>query len=297
MNRLATSGCCGHAGLSGALVLIVVFGTAGAMLQQGTFAPPAAWRPLPRGGGEGASAPVEGNPCRPTEQPGDSASGRLRTTGRDRVASGRGEPAGLSERLRAGALERILGPEEERVGTGWRMPALYRVGAIVVLMALLASLTHYGMGVLAGLVGLRLVVSLRMQLAEHLMGLSMRYHTGRRFGDLLSRISDGRHAGRPTHPEGPGAGAADVRREHRDRRLHQLETTLFASWGSCSSWCRSDPGAQGPQGQPLQRDEAGIDLQVPTQMFRMCARCAYRAEDGSGALRGDQPLLPRATMK
>ena len=63
------------------------------------------------------------------------------------------------------------------------------VGVIVVIMALLASLTHYGMGVIAGLVGLRLVVSLRMQLAEHLMGLSIRYHSGRRFGDLLSRIS------------------------------------------------------------------------------------------------------------
>jgi len=28
-----------------------------------------------------------------------------------------------------------------------------------------------------------------MQLARHLMGLSLRYHSGRRFGDLLSRIS------------------------------------------------------------------------------------------------------------
>ena len=177
----------------GALVLIVVFGTASAMLQQGTFLlllP--TWEALfPEEEGEDASAALEGVAVPPGGvEAGDPAPGEA-ASAPDAAAAGEpeGEPAGLSERLRAGVLERILGPEEERVGTGWRMPALYRVGVIVVIMALLASLTHYGMGVLAGLVGLRLVVSLRMQLAEHLMGLSMRYHTGRRFGDLLSRIS------------------------------------------------------------------------------------------------------------
>lgn len=177
----------------GALVLIVVFGTASAMLQQGTFLlllP--TWEALfPEEEGGDASAALEGVAVPPGgADAGDPAPGEA-AIAPDAAVAGEpeGEPAGLSERLRAGVLERILGPEEERVGTGWRMPALYRVGVIVVIMALLASLTHYGMGVLAGLVGLRLVVSLRMQLAEHLMGLSMRYHTGRRFGDLLSRIS------------------------------------------------------------------------------------------------------------
>lgn len=177
----------------GALMLIVVFGTASAMLQQGTFLlllP--TWEALfPEEEGEDASAALEGVAVPPGGvEAGDPAPGEA-ASAPDAAVAGEpeGEPAGLSERLRAGVLERILGPEEERVGTGWRMPALYRVGVIVVIMALLASLTHYGMGVLAGLVGLRLVVSLRMQLAEHLMGLSMRYHTGRRFGDLLSRIS------------------------------------------------------------------------------------------------------------
>ncbi len=178
----------------GALVLIVIFGTASAMLQQGTFLlllP--TWEALfPEE--EDASAALEGIAVPPGgADAGDPAPGEV-ASAPDAAAAGESvgeaaEPAGLSERLREGVLERILGPEEERVGTGWRMPALYRVGVIVVIMALLASLTHYGMGVLAGLVGLRLVVSLRMQLAEHLMGLSMRYHTGRRFGDLLSRIS------------------------------------------------------------------------------------------------------------
>ncbi len=70
-----------------------------------------------------------------------------------------------------------------------RRRALWTVGIIVAIMALVAAITQYGMGVLAGYVSLRMVVSLRMQLARHLMGLSMRYHTGRQFGDLLSRIS------------------------------------------------------------------------------------------------------------
>ena len=173
----------------GALVLIVVFGTASAMLQQGTFLlllP--TWEALfPEEEGGDASAALEGVAVPPGGADAGDPAPREAAIAPDAAVAG--EPAGLSERLRAGVLERILGPEEERVGTGWRMPALYRVGVIVVIMALLASLTHYGMGVLAGLVGLRLVVSLRMQLAEHLMGLSMRYHTGRRFGDLLSRIS------------------------------------------------------------------------------------------------------------
>ena len=182
----------------GALVLIVVFGTASAMLQQGTFLlllP--TWEalfPEEEGEGAGASAAAEGiavpsgGAAAVDTASGDAAS-EPDAAAADESATDAPEASGLSERLRGRVLERILGPEEERVGTGWRMPALYRVGVIVVIMALLASLTHYGMGVLAGLVGLRLVVSLRMQLAEHLMGLSMRYHTGRRFGDLLSRIS------------------------------------------------------------------------------------------------------------
>ena len=97
--------------------------------------------------------------------------------------------AGLEER-KAGAKQWILGDPETLAGSGeQRLHALLMVGAIVALMALLAGATQYGMGVIAGKVSLLLVVSLRMQLARHLMGLSLRYHSGRRFGDLLSRIS------------------------------------------------------------------------------------------------------------
>lgn len=84
----------------------------------------------------------------------------------------------------------ILGDPEELAGNDeLRMMALLRVGALVAAMAILAALAQYGMGVLSALVGLKMMVSLRMQIARHLMGLSMRYHSGRRFGDLLSRVS------------------------------------------------------------------------------------------------------------
>lgn len=85
---------------------------------------------------------------------------------------------------------KILG-DTETLGSSvpQRRSALWRIGAIVSVMALLAGVSQYFMGVLSGFVGLKMMVSLRMQLARHLMGLSMRYHSNRRFGDLLSRIS------------------------------------------------------------------------------------------------------------
>lgn len=94
------------------------------------------------------------------------------------------------EEWKAGIEEQILGnPESLSTSDSQRRSALWRIGFIVAAMALLAAVAQYFMGVLSGLVGLKMMVSLRMQLARHLMGLSMRYHTSRRFGDLLSRIS------------------------------------------------------------------------------------------------------------
>ena len=94
------------------------------------------------------------------------------------------------EDRKQGAKDWILGGAEAPSASGeQRLDALLTVGWIVALMALLAGATQYGMGVIAGRVSLLLVVALRIQLARHLMGLSMRYHSGRRFGDLLSRIS------------------------------------------------------------------------------------------------------------
>ncbi|MEM9382117.1 MAG: ABC transporter ATP-binding protein [Planctomycetota bacterium] len=94
------------------------------------------------------------------------------------------------ESWKDGAKRLLIGdPDTLASNDGQQVAALWRVGLVVAVMALLAALTQYGMGVIAGSVSLLMVVSLRMQLARHLMGLSMRYHTGRQFGDLLSRIS------------------------------------------------------------------------------------------------------------
>lgn len=156
----------------GALVLVVLFGTASAMLQQGAFVflmP--TWKALfPQEIEETAGAP----------------------TGAADLAA-EIEVPGLLESAKVGLEDFIIGDPStltsDETGDAQRKRALWRVGAMVGSMAILASIFQYAMGVLSGLISLRMVVSLRMQLARHLMGLSMRYHSGRRFGDLLSRIS------------------------------------------------------------------------------------------------------------
>lgn len=154
----------------GALVLVIVFGMASAILQQGTFLlllP--TWEALFPSKVEAPAEPEE-----PGMFPGIEA---------------------WFDDVKAGAEEFILGdpalltsPDEE-VRDKARMDALWCVGGVVAVMAFFAAIFQYLMGVMSGLVSLRMVVSLRMQLARHLMRLSMRYHTGRQFGDLLSRIS------------------------------------------------------------------------------------------------------------
>lgn len=179
----------------GALVLVVICGTASAMLQQGTFLlllP--TWEALfPKDEGEGTFEKAGARVGRAVDEAahGGPAAGAqdLVTDGGAAQGAVAAEPPSSLDRLKTWSMDRILGPEDQRQDDHQRMRALFRVGAIVLVMALLAAVSQYAMGVLAGLVGLRMVVSLRMELARHLMGLSMRYHTGRRFGDLLSRIS------------------------------------------------------------------------------------------------------------
>ena len=168
-----------------ALVAVVLLGLTSAFLQKGTFLLlEPTWEVLFPG--EEAPALVDA--------PGMSAGTEAAGAGGEAAPKG---PAGWLASLDA-ALE-----EKKAAAKGWilgdsatladsedqRLHALLMVGAIVAIMALLAGATQYGMGVIAGKVSLLLVVSLRMQLARHLMGLSLRYHSGRRFGDLLSRIS------------------------------------------------------------------------------------------------------------
>ena len=109
-------------------------------------------------------------------------------------ALGAGEPgagadlAGFTDRV---ALAVIGDPGALEPGNGAaKMAALWRIAGIVGVLAALAGALQYLGGTLGALVGLRLIVGLRMELARHLMGLSLRYHTGRQFGDLMSRISN-----------------------------------------------------------------------------------------------------------
>ncbi len=161
-----------------ALLAVVFLGLTSAFLQKGTFLLlEPTWEVL-----------------FPGEEVRSLAEGALAGEPSEAEASG---PAGWLVSLDA-ALE-----EKKAAAKGWilgdpatlaesddqRLHGLIMVGVIVAVMALLAGATQYGMGVIAGKVSLLLVVSLRMQLARHLMGLSLRYHSGRRFGDLLSRIS------------------------------------------------------------------------------------------------------------
>ncbi len=70
-----------------------------------------------------------------------------------------------------------------------RMSLLWTVAGIITLISLAAAAAAFFSALLAARVGLELVVSLREDLARHLISLPMRYHGERKFGDLLSRMS------------------------------------------------------------------------------------------------------------
>ena len=70
-----------------------------------------------------------------------------------------------------------------------RLNALFVIVTVALSLALLSAASQFGFTMLSRWLSLRVVVDLRMQLAEHLMSLSMGYHRARCFGDLLSRIS------------------------------------------------------------------------------------------------------------
>jgi ATP-binding cassette, subfamily B, bacterial MsbA len=72
---------------------------------------------------------------------------------------------------------------------GLRMGMLYAVATMLALLGLLGAVAQYGFVTLSRWAAYRMVVDLRLRIARHLMGLSLRYHGRRSFGDLLSRIS------------------------------------------------------------------------------------------------------------
>jgi len=70
-----------------------------------------------------------------------------------------------------------------------RLGLLLRVCCIIAAISVLGAILSYSFQVLGRWTALRLVVGLRVAVAKHLMGLSMRYHGQRKFGDMLSRVS------------------------------------------------------------------------------------------------------------
>ena len=92
------------------------------------------------------------------------------------------------ERLRLGLVAPLFGlgdgPQDETLSV------LFTVGLAVIVIALAGALAHYGLHCLSRWVALKLAIDLRERLTEHLLGLSMRYHGSRRFGDLISRTGE-----------------------------------------------------------------------------------------------------------
>ncbi|MCC6405985.1 MAG: ABC transporter ATP-binding protein [Planctomycetes bacterium] len=66
---------------------------------------------------------------------------------------------------------------------------LWTVAILQIVIALITAASEYAYTWLSRRVSLRMIVDLRLRIARHLMGLSMRYHGERRFGDLLSRVA------------------------------------------------------------------------------------------------------------
>mgnify|MGYP003630192643 CR=1 FL=1 len=77
----------------------------------------------------------------------------------------------------------------EQLDSEARLAALFKVALIIAAMAIVAGVAQYLATVFAAKAGLGMVVGLRLQLARHLMGLSLRYHGKSKFGDLISRVS------------------------------------------------------------------------------------------------------------
>jgi ATP-binding cassette, subfamily B, bacterial MsbA len=70
-----------------------------------------------------------------------------------------------------------------------RLAALVLVAVVAVLLGAVSALALWGFTHTSRRTSYRMIVDLRVDLARHLMGLSLRYHGSRRFGDLLSRVS------------------------------------------------------------------------------------------------------------
>lgn len=71
-----------------------------------------------------------------------------------------------------------------------RVAACVRIAVVVGVLALVAAVTFYFFITLSRWLALRIIADLRVEVARHVMGLSLGYHGRRHFGDLLSRINN-----------------------------------------------------------------------------------------------------------
>jgi len=108
------------------------------------------------------------------------------------------DPAGVAEEAPAeGAFAWILEAKRRATDALFGAPneqldTLHAVAVIVALIggfALVAALSEYLFNWMSRRVAISMVIDMRTRLVRHLLGLSMRYHGERQFGDLMSRIS------------------------------------------------------------------------------------------------------------
>jgi ATP-binding cassette, subfamily B, bacterial MsbA len=105
-------------------------------------------------------------------------------------AAAREVPGAFAEisQARSQFMETILGSLDVSAYAD-KMAILWRVAFVVLFLAAFSGVCQYAFTWLSRRIALLMVVDLRMRLARHLMGLSMKYHDRRHLGDLLSRIS------------------------------------------------------------------------------------------------------------
>ncbi len=77
----------------------------------------------------------------------------------------------------------------EWFGMGESATAVLIIGGCLLVSAAVFSLTQYVFLRLSRMLGVWMVADLRQTLAGHVLKLGMRYHSGRRLGDLLSRLT------------------------------------------------------------------------------------------------------------
>ena len=152
----------------GMLSLIVVLGTVTALAQQSAFVlVKPTWEVL---------FPVETAAAQEAQQ-------------EEQAGAGEGSFTATLQEWREAGSRLVLGEDPDLADEGVRASLLRRVCLLIAIIAVLGAASSYGFSVVSRRVGLLMVVSLRLSVTRHLMGLSLRYHGERKLGDLLSRVS------------------------------------------------------------------------------------------------------------